>query len=192
MKKDKIAKYLFFLILLVFPLGQLLRLDLTGLFAGLRLQAIDVLVFCYVIFWLGKRFFEKTRTKPPPFFKSLTVFLVISFLSLLLNIRTLKPLEFLTAFFYWFRLVDFVLFFWATVDLFKTEKLPVFDYLLAEGIIIGFFSLLQYLVLPDMRFLFNFGWDKHYFRAIGTFLDPGFTGLLLALAFAIWLADLDE
>jgi len=192
MKKDKITKYLFFLILLIFPLGQLLRLDLTSFSAGLKVQAIDILVFCYVLFWLGRNLFEKAKVRLPPFFKQLLAFILIAFLSLLWQIRSLTPWEFLTALFYWLRLFNFVLFFWATVDLLKKEELPIFDYLLADGIVIAFFALLQYLVLPDTRFLFNFGWDKHYFRAIGTFLDPGFTGLLLVLTFIIWLVYWSE
>jgi hypothetical protein len=40
-------------------------------------------------------------------------------------------------------------------------------------------SLLQYVFLPDTRFLRVLGWDDHYYRLIGTLLDPNFTGLSL-------------
>jgi len=40
-------------------------------------------------------------------------------------------------------------------------------------------SLIQYLFWPDVRFLSAFQWDPHYYRVVGSFLDPGFTGLIL-------------
>ncbi len=49
------------------------------------------------------------------------------------------------------------------------------------GLLITGLGLLQYLVLPDMRFLNILGWDDHYYRLISTQFDPGFTGALLVL-----------
>jgi len=43
------------------------------------------------------------------------------------------------------------------------------------------------MFVPDTRFLINFGWDEHYYRAIGAFIDPVFTGLLLSLTLIVWL-----
>lgn len=53
-------------------------------------------------------------------------------------------------------------------------------------IIVGFygfviFGLLQYLGIPDTRFLFFSGWDRHYFRLIGTMLDPNYEGVMLGI-----------
>lgn len=63
--------------------------------------------------------------------------------------------------------------------------------LLRVGLIVaGCYMLLwglgQYWLLPDMRFLTVFGWDDHYFRLVGTQLDPNFMGLIFVLLF-IWL-----
>ncbi len=41
--------------------------------------------------------------------------------------------------------------------------------------------MLQYLFIPDITDLTSYGWDPHYFRVVGTFLDPGFTGIILVL-----------
>jgi hypothetical protein len=54
---------------------------------------------------------------------------------------------------------------------------------LCAVILIAILGLLQYLFLPDTRFLFIFGWDDHYYRLISTLLDPGFTGLILLMGF---------
>lgn len=37
-------------------------------------------------------------------------------------------------------------------------------------------GLVQYIFLPNTTFLVWMGWDPHYFRAISTLLDPGFSG----------------
>lgn len=42
-------------------------------------------------------------------------------------------------------------------------------------------GILQYIFIPDVRFLEYWGWDPHYYRIVGIFLDPGFTGLILVL-----------
>ena len=45
------------------------------------------------------------------------------------------------------------------------------------------FGWLQWLLLPDTRFLAILGWDDHYYRMLGTQFDPNFWGLLLILSF---------
>jgi glycosyltransferase involved in cell wall biosynthesis len=44
---------------------------------------------------------------------------------------------------------------------------------------------LQYVLLPDVRFLSLLGWDDHYYRMVGSLFDPNFLGLLLLLI-ALW------
>lgn len=48
---------------------------------------------------------------------------------------------------------------------------------------IFYFGVLQYVFLPDTRFLFYMGWDDHLHRLISTIFDPGFTGLLLCFGY---------
>ncbi len=49
------------------------------------------------------------------------------------------------------------------------------------GIGTAILGILQYVFIPDVRFLEYWGWDPHYYRIVGTLLDPGFTGLILVL-----------
>lgn len=42
-------------------------------------------------------------------------------------------------------------------------------------------GLVQYLILPDTRFLSSQNWDDHYYRVIGAHLDPGYTGLMFVM-----------
>ncbi|MBI5358331.1 O-antigen ligase family protein [Candidatus Amesbacteria bacterium] len=49
------------------------------------------------------------------------------------------------------------------------------------GIGIAVLGISQYVFVPDLRFLEYWNWDPHYYRIVGTLLDPGFTGLILVL-----------
>lgn len=49
---------------------------------------------------------------------------------------------------------------------------------LINFVLIGF---AQYLLIPDLRFLAEAGWDVHYFRLAGSMLDPNFLGMLLGM-----------
>jgi hypothetical protein len=67
------------------------------------------------------------------------------------------------------------------------------NYSLRQGlavvsVLMASWGILQYLLLPDTRFLHIFGWDNHYYRLIGTLLDPAFTGMLFVLGFGWWQA----
>lgn len=56
------------------------------------------------------------------------------------------------------------------------------------GIAMLYLGFLQYLLIPDTRFLGMIGWDNHYYRLIGTLLDPGFTGMVLVITLLITTA----
>ncbi len=58
---------------------------------------------------------------------------------------------------------------------------------LLVGTAVGLLGLLQYLLIPDVRFLSSLGWDDHYYRLISSWFDPAFTGLVLAGTVIGWL-----
>ncbi len=39
----------------------------------------------------------------------------------------------------------------------------------------------QYAFLPDMRFLLRYGWDEHYWRLVGSVLDPNYFGVMAGM-----------
>lgn len=51
-----------------------------------------------------------------------------------------------------------------------------------------FLGFVQYLFLPDLRFLIYEGYDDHFYRLTSTILDPAFTGLIFVfnLNFYLW------
>ncbi len=42
--------------------------------------------------------------------------------------------------------------------------------------------IVQYLFVPDLRFLVQWGWDPHMYRAVGLILDPPIIGAVLGIA----------
>lgn len=182
----KFSEIIFYLIWVVFPLGQLVRLQLSNYLPGLKLHPLDFLVFGFVLTWIVAKIKER-KFNPLIFFKEMLVFAGVALFSLLINLRKLSFSESLPAFLYWVRLVNFILFYPALVDFFKQKKTDVLKLITLEGLAVGGGAVLQYLLLPDLRFLYFSGWDDHYFRAAGAFLDPGFTAIILVLSFLAFL-----
>ncbi len=55
---------------------------------------------------------------------------------------------------------------------------------LGSLVVIG---LSQYLLIPDLRFIGQRGWDVHYYRLTGSMLDPNFLGSLLVIFLMTWI-----
>lgn len=89
-----------------------------------------------------------------------------SLLLLLYVFRTTYYLLFLSWFFRYFRSMDVktIMLYWMSAGLF------------------GIITLALYLFFPDLRLLKILGWDDHYFRAVGSLLDPNFTGIVLVIS----------
>lgn len=189
---NRILRKLFFLILIIFPFGQLFRLSLTALIPGLRFHLFEISIFIFILFWFFRKVKLKEKFLLPAFFKPMVIFGALAAFSLFLKIGHLKPVEFLGALFYLIRYFNLIFLYWAMVDFFKKEHLDLKKYLVRIGLAVAVFSLIQYIILPDTRFLFNFGWDEHYFRAIGPFLDPAFTGIILCLSFIAFVMNFFE
>lgn len=182
----KISKYLLFLIFIIFPFGQLLRFRLPFLPPTIKFQPLDILTFLFII-----SVFLENRQKVvlPAIFKYAAPFLGIAVLSFLVNFYKYNWAEIITALCYLLRLIIYFLFLPALAIFLKKQKVPLLKLLSFCGVAVGIFSGLQYFILPDTRFLYQLGWDDHLYRAIGTFLDPSFTALILVLTLALLLEN---
>lgn len=85
---------------------------------------------------------------------------------------------------YLLRWVIYSLFFLSLVRLIKVHELG--KVILSLGLVTTLVGLGQYLFYPDIRNLQVAEWDPHYFRVVGSLLDPGFTGIILVFTL-IWL-----
>lgn len=68
---------------------------------------------------------------------------------------------------------------WLVYASFSNIKIQLFKLLPILGFGMAILGLGQYLLFPDIRGLFPLGWDLHYYRVVGSLLDPGFIGLIL-------------
>lgn len=166
---SKAKQIILFLILAIFPFGQLISFT----FKGQTFKGIDLLVGFFAVLVI----FESG--KPPKIFWKLGSFCAASFFSLLLTGFDLR------AFLYLIRFLAYALIFIGVVRMVKQDrkwKSLILNSLLLVGIISGVFGWIQYLLYPDLRALYFLGWDDHLFRLTGTFLDPGFMGIVLVLS----------
>lgn len=159
---------------------------------SITLHLIDLSAASFVFFWLIS-LLQKKRFPNPPLRWEFLSFLAVAFFSLLLGATRVSWQEALIGFLYFLRFAIYMLFYFGVWDLVRQNRetaIKLFNSLIVVGIFIAGFGLLQYFVFPDIRSLFLYGWDDHYFRLAGTFLDPGFTGIILvffiALIFSQW------
>lgn len=157
--------------------GQLIKLAPGG-GNGPALLDIVVLFLCLTgIFRLNLQL-----KKPPLYIKAGLAFILVTLLSLLLTPLKLTIPEYLIGSLYIVRFFIFILLGWllysgAFLNLGKNTS----NILSVSGIVLAVLGLIQLLILPDLRFLEQFGWDPHYFRTASTFLDPNFLGSFLVL-----------
>lgn len=79
-----------------------------------------------------------------------------------------------------FYLLKFLGYLWVIVH---AQKLlgPVKKFIAPVFWVFVTLGLLQYAMIPDTRFLLRYGWDEHYYRLIGTVLDPNYAGAMLGV-----------
>lgn len=171
-------KILFFIYLSLFPFGQLGRVEFNP---EISLHLIDVVVGITAV--IGFYGWWRKKLKTPPYSREFVMFLVVVLFSLLVNFPRVELLQFLSGSLYFVRLTAYFLFYLALWNLFRDdswrEKVP--GLLLVVGFFVVIFGYLQYIFFPDLGILSEFGWDPHLYRLAGTFLDTGFTGILIVL-----------
>lgn len=191
----KLIVFLLYFYLALFPFGQLVRLPFP--IPEVNLYLTDIAVAGLGLSWLGWRLIKKRKFNAPPLSRPIFLFVGAAFLSLAVNSPfrvnfqgepLLSGREVGVAGLYLIRWVFYAGIYFVVFDLakeIKNLKLEITNLLIGAGIAAAVFGLIQYLFLPDTRFLESFGWDPHYYRLLGTFLDPGFLGAILVLALSL-------
>ncbi|HLD92342.1 MAG TPA: O-antigen ligase family protein [Patescibacteria group bacterium] len=174
-------KIIFTFLLIAFPLGQLVKFGIFNIF--------DVLVVILAILTLLK------SIKYPNWYPYFLSFIFFGLFSWTVNIFIIKdPLVF-KGLLYLIRLFSYS---FVAVYVFnylkskhglsiRDKKEKIINSLLSVSIASTLFGWIQYLVLPDTRFLKDVGWDDHLYRMVGTFFDPAFLALIILLGIVIAL-----
>ena len=97
--------------------------------------------------------------------------------SWVLGLRLFSLEQSLTGGLYLLRFLGYL---WVIIN---SEKLlgPVKKFIIPAFWVFIILAWIQYLFLPDTRFLLRYGWDEHYYRMIGTVLDPNYLGVMLGI-----------
>lgn len=165
--------------------GQLIKLPVVGYGGGVTILDLTVLFLCLV----GLIKLKLKLAQPPLFLKGTVVFIAVAILSLMLTPLHLRPTEILVSFLYTIRFALYVLLGWVILsDTFPALKNNIPRILILSGFALAITGLLQFVFLPDLRFLTQWGWDPHYFRTVSTFLDPNFAGAFFVLTLILLLS----
>lgn len=179
---EKIITFLLFCYLTLFPFGQLNRLPLGV--PEVNVYLTDIILLLLVAGWGVWRIFSKRKKAliAAPLTSPILLFLFLACCSLLVNSPLLLSREVVIAGLYLLRLIVYFGFYFVLFSLKKwLNPKEIFNYLLVIGFASSAFGLIQYWQWPDLRALAALEWDPHYYRVVGTFLDPGFAGIIYAL-----------
>lgn len=174
---------LFIFLLVLYPLGQLTTIPLPINDVHLYLQDLVIIligisvIYGFIVF--------KFKLSQLPLLKPIFLFIAAAGLSLFVNFSQLSLNQALISSLYLCRWIGYSAIFFGCVILFKYhpdahKKLE--KGLIWAGLATALFGLLQYFFYPSLRNLYYLGWDPHDFRIFGTFLDPGFLGLIFVLS----------
>ncbi len=187
MKKTtaKIFRIIFFIFTGLFSLGQLQRVEL-GNFGALYLHDLVIVGWLSLVLCTSsvRSLHIDTAERMHNWLKQKSLLKI----AILLGVWILLGMAVnsvaapsLQPWFYLGRSTAYLIFAVSVAVVFRQKTL---GYWIIPGVIILYLGLLQYLLLPDIRFLWIFGWDDHFYRLAGTLFDPAFTGMVLVLCSA--------
>lgn len=183
-KTHRAIDWLLFLFLVIFPLGQLLKINLNFLDFPIRIHLIDLIAGGFLFIYLfGK--FEK-----PVIYKQLAGLVSVMVFSWILAITMFGLADSITGFMYLLRFISYSAVFLVLTNYFKDNtkaKVHILKSLIIVGVAVSIIGWVQYFLLPYFGAFTVWGWDDHLYRLIGTFLDPGYTGIILVFSLLIAL-----
>ena len=181
----KIVPYLIFLYLAFFPLGQIIRFDVSLLGRNVPINITDIIAFLSLVAFFVFKY------KEPPLMNQFKNFALVSIFSLLFSLTFFKAQETVLGSLYLLRLLSYFGLYALTWNIVRKNEISkewLFTALFIIVSIVSILGWLQYFVLPDMRDLSVWGWDDHLYRLVGSFLDPTFTGIILVFGFLVGVA----
>lgn len=188
-KKIKLGEILFWLFLAIFPLGQLVRIETHILGNNVTVQPVDVIALIFLtLLATGGFIFPKIS-------KYLTMFLGAALFSQVIFIFEHGFAAAIPGFLYLLRLTGYLGMFVVLWNVFRQKtgyNKKVVDILIIVSTAISALGWMQYWLWPDLTVLKALGWDDHLFRLVGTFLDPGYSGILITFGAILAFAKFQE
>ena len=163
---------LIFSYLILFPFGQILNVRI----GSIKAHPIDVLVFLSLPLYF-------IRPIPnPSYLKYFKYFLAACIFSLILSLNLYPLSEILIGGLYLLRLSSYLAFSAIIFDLVDNKSISmkvIRKSLLIISLATALLGIIQYFWIPNLTTLRFLDWDDHLGRLAGTFLDPGFIGLII-------------
>jgi O-antigen ligase len=163
---------------LSFPLGQFAKYPLSG---SLNIALIDIVIGLIALATLI--YIAKKKDIPARLFFPWLALVIIMGISLLVS--PLKPAtsQLLFASLYLLRFVAGSCLIITGYIIARSNYLGnLLTLMIIGGAGVAVSALVQYLIFPYLGPITVSGWDPHLYRAVGSFLDPGFTGIILVFA----------
>ncbi len=179
-KINKFTEILIFIFLILFPFGQVIRMNLNLLGVNIILLPIDFVAGTGLIVFLLERY------KKPRIFRHIYSLIGVFMISYLLSYAVFGGDKIFIGGLYMLRLLAYSSFFvlaWNAAKNSKGFSKKIFSSLIIVVCAVSIFGFLQYFIYPDIRSFVVWGWDDHYFRLFSTFLDPGHTSIILVFGF---------
>ena len=176
---DILTILLTIILVLLLPLGQVLRLDLGN---SVALNPLDIGVCIVAIFSIGVVIKKKQL---PLTAKLLGLFCLLGLFGLLFRARMLTTNELFISFLYLFRFMCYGAI--ALGVYFLPKKEWVWKGLLVGGGVVVAAGYIQYAFYQSLWGVLYEGWDPHLYRMFSTFLDPNFSGPFFACYFLLIL-----
>jgi O-antigen ligase len=176
-----ILEILIIIILLMLPLGELIRLEPVR---DVTVHPIDIAITILVLVWIFKQLKNKKNILAIQNIKPVILFALVCFFSLLANSLWLKPVEIAVSSMYLLRWIVYSGVYFSLRDTGEHFKnVTVKRLLIVDGLIIVVLGFIQLLFYPSLLSLIHYQWDRHMYRLFSVFLDPNYTGLFLVLYF---------
>lgn len=175
-----ILKKIFIFTLLLFPLGEVIRIDLGN---NIIIKPIDVGVGLTVFLWLMFKLKKNEAVKQKYIFFPLLFFTAIGFFSLLINYFFLSFNQFLASLMYLLRWIAYAGIFFVVSEFNNDFKKKISGLLIVIGSLVISLGYIQYFFYSNLRNLYYLGWDEHMYRMFSIFFDPNFAGAFFVLFF---------
>ncbi len=169
----RLIYYLIIILILAFPFGQLTSINFF--WPPVRLYWFDLIILIILLFYrkiVIKQFFQH---------RYLIGFFVFACLSLLANSSWLNYLQLFISSLYLFRFMAYTCLLFVIKKVNDNDRRRLRPFINICILIALFIGMAQYLFFPKLEPLFAYGWDRHAYRLVGSWLDPNYTGLLYCL-----------
>jgi len=146
-----------------------------------RISLLDIVVFMVTsgIVLVRLKDFSKLLSENIQITSSLFILICWLLITLFPTVGIYGTTATVIGLFYWIRLLLYSLLGFALASLFTRGQIKNLTFVSGLSLLIS--GIFQYLVFPDIRNLQVSEWDPHYYRVVGSLLDPGFMAILLLL-----------